>query len=46
MTVERTDIAEHMRRGNRQIDGELRCDVPVGKSANTVGAEESAHADL
>ena len=46
MTVERTDIAEHMRRGDCQVDGELRSDVPVGKSANTVGAEESAHADL
>ena len=46
MTVERTYIAEHMRRGDCQVDGELRSDVPVGKSANTVGAEESAHAYL
>ena len=46
MTVKRTDIAEHTRRGDRQVNGELRSDVPVGKSANTVGAEESAHACL
>ena len=46
MTVKRTDIADHMRCGHRQIDGELRCYVPVGKSSNTVGAEKSAHARL
>ena len=46
MTVKRTDIAEHMRRSDRQIDGKLRCDVPIGKSADTVGAEKSAHSRL
>ncbi len=46
MAVERTNIAEHIRRGDRQVNGELRCDVPVGKSANTISAEESAHAYL
>jgi hypothetical protein len=40
---ERADLAEHVRRSHREVDGQLGRQVAVGQSSDAVGAEESSH---
>src|SRR5690606_34850101 len=40
---EDTRLTEHVGRGDREVDGELGGQVPIGQTTNTVGTEDPAH---
>jgi len=40
---ERTDVAQDMRRRDREVKGQLGGEIGIGKPAHTVCAEESTH---
>src|SRR5690606_17451790 len=44
--LERTQGGEHVRRGHRQVERELRRHVPVRDPPHTVGTEQSTHLRL